>query len=206
MQKHWDPCYKSVEERIYAGDVHKSDAADEDGTAGEVVLKAYIIRARGNYGDMDKRTLEGLTVYGQYLYRSGRLGEAEPLYREALAGTRATLGPKHPDTLGSMNNLAWLQKEQGKLKEAEPLMRETLEILRATLCPKHPSTLASMSNFAALLKVQGKLGETEPLMRETQRGQPRNSWSQTLKHTYKHEQLGYAAAGSGQAGRGRAIV
>ena len=130
------------------------------------------------------------------------------MYRKALKIQRTTLGPKHPSTLTSMSNLAQLLHAQpsAELKEAEPLMRETLEILRATLCPKHPSTLASMSNFAALLKDQGKLGETEPLMRETQRGQPRNSWSQTLKHTYKHEQLGSAAAGSGQAGRGRAIV
>ncbi len=106
VREHWDPCFEAVKQRVYAGDVHKGDAADEDGTAGEVVLKAYIIRARGNYGDKDVRTLEGILVYGAFLYRSGRLGEAEPLMREALAVSRATLGPKHPNTLTCMNNLA----------------------------------------------------------------------------------------------------
>ena len=38
----------------------------------------------------------------------GRLGEAEPQYLEALAARRETLGDRHPDTLGSINNLAEL--------------------------------------------------------------------------------------------------
>ena len=166
VKEHWDPCYKAVRERVYAGDVHKGDAAGVDGAAGEVVLKACIIRARGNYGDKDERTLEGLAVYGTFLHWSGRLGEAEPLYREALAGRRATLGPMHTSTLTSMNNFAQLLQDQGKLGEAEPLMRETLEVRRATLGPMHPDTLNSMSNLALLLQDQGKLEEAEPLMWE----------------------------------------
>jgi hypothetical protein len=143
VREHWDPCYKAVRERVYAGDVHKSDAADRDGTAGEVVLRAYIFRARGNYGDKDKRTLEGIAVYGLFLHKLGRLGEVEPLYREALAGRRATLGPKHPDTLISMSNLAGLLRAQGKLGESEALFMETLEGRRAALGPRHPSTLTT---------------------------------------------------------------
>ena len=40
---------------------------------------------------------------------------------------RAKLGDEHPNTLGSINNLASLLKEQGKLPEAEQLYRECLE-------------------------------------------------------------------------------
>ena len=170
VREHWDPCFKAVRERVYAGDVHKADAAGVDGTAGEVVLKAHIFRARGNFGDQDKRTLEGILVYGLFLSRTGRLGEAEPLFREALAGGRATLGPKHPNTLNCMGNLAGLLHAQGKLGEAEPLMRETLEVTRATLGPKHPDTLVSMGNLAGLLYAQGKLGESEALFKETLEG------------------------------------
>jgi hypothetical protein len=230
VREHWDSCYEAVRERVYAGDVHKSDAADEDGTAGEVVLKAYIIRARGNYGDKDDRTLEGITVYGVFLYSSGRLGEAGPMFREALASYRASLGPKHPHTLTCMNNLATVLQAQGKLGEAEPLLRETLEVGRATLGPEHPDTLKNMGNLAGLLRAQGKLGEAEPLLRETLEviratlegsgqagrgraideggsgGHSRHPRSQAPKHTYQHRQLGSAAAGSGPAGRGRAIV
>ena len=58
------------------------------------------------------------------LKNQGKLGEAEPLYLEALAARRRTLGNEHPDTLASINNLANLLKNQGKLGEAEPLYLE----------------------------------------------------------------------------------
>ena len=55
------------------------------------------------------------------LKEQGKLAEAEPLYREVLEGFREVLGPRHPDTLISVNNLAVLLMDQGKLAEAEPL-------------------------------------------------------------------------------------
>ena len=45
--------------------------------------------------------------------RAGKLGEAEPLYRETLAARRETLGDRHPDTLTSISNMAVLLKAQG---------------------------------------------------------------------------------------------
>jgi hypothetical protein len=44
---------------------------------------------------------------------AGKLGEAEPLCREALAVRRETLGDRHPDTLTSINNMAGLLQAQG---------------------------------------------------------------------------------------------
>ena len=64
------------------------------------------------------------------LAEDGQLVDAEPLFREALRVQQETLGPKHPSTLTSMNNLAMLLKEQGRLAEAEPLYRETLASTR----------------------------------------------------------------------------
>ena len=40
----------------------------------------------------------------------GKLSEAEPLARDALRGRRETLGDTHPETLTSMNNLAFLEE------------------------------------------------------------------------------------------------
>ncbi len=142
MREHRDTCYFAVSERVWAGDVHKDDAFRE------VVIKAYICRARGDFGDKDESTLKGISTFGRFYQLLGRLSEAEPLYREALETRRTTLGPKHPSTLASMNNLALLLQDQGKLGEAEPLMRDALEIQRATLGPKHPDTLTSMNNLA----------------------------------------------------------
>ena len=44
-------------------------------------------------------------------------------HRRDLEGSERVLGPDHPDTLVSLNNLAVLLQAQGKLEEAEPLYR-----------------------------------------------------------------------------------
>ena len=53
-------------------------------------------------------------------------GEAEPLYVQALERLRETLGPDHPGTLISLNNLAGLYESQGRYGEAEPLYAQAL--------------------------------------------------------------------------------
>ena len=65
------------------------------------------------------------------------------MYRETLEVQRATLGPKHPATLTSTNNLAGLLQAQGKLAESEALFKETLEGRRAALGPQHSDTLTT---------------------------------------------------------------
>ncbi|MEZ5578736.1 MAG: tetratricopeptide repeat protein [Candidatus Competibacteraceae bacterium] len=65
------------------------------------------------------------------LYQSqGRYGDAEPLYQRALAAREKVLGPEHPDTLSSVNNLAGLYQSQGRYGEAEPLYQRVLAGLR----------------------------------------------------------------------------
>ena len=90
------------------------------------------------------------------MFNQGKHAEAEPLYREALEASRATLGDRHPHTLTSINGMANLLHAQGKHAEAEPLCREALEVRRATLGDRHPDTLTSINNMALLLKAQGK--------------------------------------------------
>ena len=52
------------------------------------------------------------------LKAQGRLEEAVPLMREALAGRREVLGLRHADTLYSATQLALLLQDQGKVVEA----------------------------------------------------------------------------------------
>ena len=107
--------------------------------------------------------------------RQGRYGEAEPLYREALQGRRETLGPRHPDTLTSLNNLALLYQAQGRYGEAEPLYQQALQGCRETLGPRHPHTLTSLNNLAALYQAQGRYGEAEPLFKQALQATPRDA-------------------------------
>ena len=69
---------------------------------------------------------------------TNRLGEAELLYRRALAIDEASYGPDHPDVATELNNLAGLLRATNRLGEAEPLYRRALAIDEASYGPNHP--------------------------------------------------------------------
>ena len=87
-------------------------------------------------------TLTSINNFATLLQDQGKLGEAEPLFREALGGFRRLLGDSHPSALVSINSMASLLWSQGKLGEAEQLYRETLAVKRRTLGDSHPETIA----------------------------------------------------------------
>jgi tetratricopeptide (TPR) repeat protein len=110
---------------------------------------------------------------GMAYQRVGRSDSSIPLLRTALATRRETLGPRHPDTLQTVNNLALLLFAEGRLAEAEPLCRELMESVSDTSGEDHPRTLTAMNNLARLLEAQGKLTEAEPLYRRSLEGRRR---------------------------------
>ena len=94
------------------------------------------------------------------------LAAARQLHQQALEVRRRTLGPEHPTTLGSMNNLALVLRAQGDLAAARQLHQQALEVLRRILGPEHPTTLGSMNNLAAVLEAQGAQQQAEQLRQE----------------------------------------
>jgi Tetratricopeptide repeat len=52
---------------------------------------------------------------------AGRTAEAIPLHEKTLADRERVLGPDHPNTLGSRNNLAHAYNAAGRTAEAIPL-------------------------------------------------------------------------------------
>jgi tetratricopeptide (TPR) repeat protein len=102
---------------------------------------------------------------GYYLWERGQYVEAEPLYLRGLEIRDAVLGPEHPDTATSMNNLAVLYKDQGSYDKAESLYRRALEIREKVVGPEHLDTANSLNNLAGLYRVHGKYDEAEPLCR-----------------------------------------
>ena len=69
------------------------------------------------------------------------------LREETLALRKAKLGPDHPDTLASMNNLATATPTWAGPRGPEA-PEETLGLRKAKLGPDHPDTLTSMNNLA----------------------------------------------------------
>lgn len=76
------------------------------------------------------------------------------------------LGPNHPDTLDSGNNLALALRSQGNYAEAETQLREVIKLKEKVLGRENPSTLSSRNNLAATLHGQGKYPEAETQYRE----------------------------------------
>ena len=98
------------------------------------------------------------------------LGEA-PLairqYERALELRQAELGPDHPDTLTSRNNLAEAYHAAGRTAEAIALHEATLKLMESKLGPDHPDTLTSRNNLAAAYRAAGRTAEAITLHEAT---------------------------------------
>jgi tetratricopeptide (TPR) repeat protein len=105
-----------------------------------------------------------LNQAGHYFYQQGQYWEAEPLLKSTLEICEQALEPEHPDTLGSLNNLALLYHNQGNYEQAEPLFQRALEAQERVLGPEHPDTLQTVNNLALLYGDQGKFEQAEPLL------------------------------------------
>lgn len=74
----------------------------------------------------------------------GRWKEAE-LEVQVIETRKRVLGQEHPDTLSSMNNLAFTWKGQGRDKEAQALMEDSFQLQCRTLGSNHPFTVSSLA-------------------------------------------------------------
>ena len=86
---------------------------------------------------------------------AGRAAEAIALYERTLADYERVLGPDHPGTLGSRNDLADAYREAGRAAEAIPLFERILVGMERILGPDHPSTMTVRDNLAAARASQG---------------------------------------------------
>ena len=83
-------------------------------------------------------------------YKTNDYAKGTALAEQTLELARKKFGIRDPQTLISLNNLAFLYNSQGRYGEAEPLYREALQASREVLGPRHPDTLGSLNNLAFL--------------------------------------------------------
>jgi tetratricopeptide (TPR) repeat protein len=103
---------------------------------------------------------------GRYDYARGDYPAAEQVFRQVLDVRRRLLGAEHPDTLGSMNNLAMTLVALGDLAGARDLFHQALDGYRRLLGPEHPNTLTSMNNLATTLADLGDAAGSAELHRQ----------------------------------------
>ncbi|GAB4484427.1 MAG: CHAT domain-containing protein [Raineya sp.] len=88
---------------------------------------------------------------------------AEPLYKEALAIYKSTVGEKDVAYVTTLENLGYLYQQQGKFKEAEELYSQALAINKEILGTKHPDYATSLENLAKLAEKSGQKEKAENL-------------------------------------------
>ena len=104
-----------------------------------------------------------LDKQAETLCDQGGYAAALPFYEQAFAIREQTLGPGHPHTAASLNNLALLYNRLGNYKAALRLCQRALKICEQTLGPYHPDTATSLNNLAETVTNQGDYEAALPL-------------------------------------------
>jgi hypothetical protein len=101
-----------------------------------------------------------------YSRPGGNHEEAEKLYRETWDEQRRILGPEHPDTLLTMNNLGllWTQQPE-KFAAAEQMLTEAAQARGRALGAAHRDTLESWVQTAIAQMLQRKFTQAEATLR-----------------------------------------
>ncbi|MDQ1740326.1 MAG: hypothetical protein QOE53_1978 [Pseudonocardiales bacterium] len=108
-----------------------------------------------------------LFVAGRSLTSSGLAAQAVNYWTTMASHLVAVLGPEHPDTLSSRNNLASAYQDAGRLAEAVLLFEATLADYERLLGREHPDTLTSRNNLALAYWDTGRLAEALSLLEVT---------------------------------------
>jgi tetratricopeptide (TPR) repeat protein len=80
----------------------------------------------------------------------GDYAAARSYYEHALAIREQALGPTHPDTAQSLNNLAMLLYDQDQLDQAVPLVERAVAISMERLGASHPDTKRTLGSLDAM--------------------------------------------------------
>ncbi|MFH1146747.1 MAG: tetratricopeptide repeat protein [Pseudomonadota bacterium] len=113
------------------------------------------------------REAETLEQEAVRLHKQGRYAEAIPYAERVLVIREKTLGPEHPDTAISLNNLAGLYRSLGDYAKAEPLYKRALAIKEQVLGPEHPDTAQTLNNLSVFYVSLGDYAKAEPLLKRS---------------------------------------
>jgi eukaryotic-like serine/threonine-protein kinase len=142
-----------------------SEARGNSVTAREMLDKASKQIDTGLAKDPETQA-QLMDVMGDVYQSLGLYSRAQPLLERAVDVQRRIVGLRNPETLQSMDDLAWLLLEEGHFTEAEKLYRQTVDMDRQVLGPDDPETLIAMRHLAGTLQLEGRYAEAERMDRE----------------------------------------
>lgn len=109
------------------------------------------------------------------LLTSGRLEEAETLFRQALESREARLGINAMPVSRTLTGLAKCVLQMGRAKEAELLFRRVLAIQKSRLGVEHVEVAHTLGDLAECSSQQGQAGDAEALSRQALETKEANS-------------------------------
>jgi hypothetical protein len=124
--------------------------AEEAANFGEA---ARLLGSQGTQANHLKPTL--LHSVGIAMQELGYFTNALGLQEKAVDVSTRVLGPEHPDTLSSINNLAATLFNMGDFQAARGLQENAVDVCTRVLGPEHPITLSSIHNLANTLASMG---------------------------------------------------
>ena len=92
--------------------------------------------------------------------------QAIAIGEELTADLERVLGPDHPDTLSSRNNLAEAYRGEARAAEAIPLYEQNLAACERQMGSSHPVTLISRNNLAIAYQEAGQADKALPLLEQ----------------------------------------
>ncbi len=128
------------------------------------------IQASKSYGaDESRETLNTTHDLAWAVYQQGRVREAQDIARQLLETQRRVMGPEHPDTLATMEELAYTVCGEGKGQcgEGITITQDVLEKQKRSLGPDAFYTLVTMDNLAIMLAGDGRLDEAIKLQQDS---------------------------------------
>ena len=143
---------------------------------------------------------------GYYTRSRGSYAATRPFYERALAIREKALGPDHPHTALSLNNLGALLDSMGDLAAARPFFERALAIREKALGPDHPDTAQSLNNLGSLLQDMGDLSGGTAVLRTRPRHPGKSARPRPSRYRPQPQQSGLPSASDGRPGRRTAVL
>ena len=116
------------------------------------------------YGPKHEEVARVLNNFAFVHLGSGKLAEAEELFRRALDINRA-INPEGPAVALNLANLASLTKQQGPHDDALEMCKEALRIRKRLFGEEHPLTIETLARVGGLERDSGNLNEAGRCLR-----------------------------------------
>lgn len=132
--------------------LHRADRASADALAARIAATYRLLEERKQLAS--PAVAGSMNALGGQFANLGRYQDAVPLFQRAYVIRTTLLGPEHPDTVTSTQNLARGYAQLGQLPAARKYFEQALAV-QEKLAPEDTSTAQTLHDLATIYSSQG---------------------------------------------------